>query len=362
VSEKTTTATPSGRRRNRRLRILLYCALGLLAGQVAVLLLLKGDGDAPDAPGTNTEVAQATPPTEKTTPSASRTPTASVADAAPSEPAPNTGTAATAPPDAALSGAVATSEQATPTPPANETFRDKKARLAAQRAEEERRRRAAEDERRRTDEERRKRLDEERRLAEAQRMAQERRRLEEEQRRDEDEQRRRAEEQRLQDERRRLEEERRKAEEARLAEERRRLQEEKRRLEEEREKGLNKEPSEALVIVINSRAGTGSVSSAQLRDIYMGQTRSWPNGVAVRPFNRPTNTGAGKKFFSRVVSYAKFKQFWDSAPSAMSGQRPPAIPDANVLVSRVASTAGAVGYVLESELPSDTRGLKLVKF
>jgi len=150
-----------------------------------------------------------------------------------------------------------------------------------------------------------------------------------------------------------------KAEQERMERQRLQGQLERQRADQQR---AERERNDPLMMVISLRSGVGSLSSSDIQAIYLGRSLYWPNGLPVHPFNRPASSGAGKKFYSDVLgmSSSRYREYWDSGP--LGGSRPDAISDAEVLVGRIAATPGAVGYLLESELPSvDTRGVKVIR-
>jgi hypothetical protein len=172
----------------------------------------------------------------------------------------------------------------------------------------------------------------------------------------------------------RLEAEKVASEKARLEAERKRLELEKAQLENAKNEPpplLNTPPKpvqpagspEVLVVLINPSAGGSSLSRDEIRNIYFGRTNIWPNGRATRAFNRPASSAAGRKFFGIVLrtSSASFREHWSSLQMSGSGIAPSTIGSAESMIARVAGTAGAIGYVLESELPADLKGLRIIR-
>ena len=61
------------------------------------------------------------------------------------------------------------------------------------------------------------------------------------------------------------------------------------------------------------------------------------------------------------ASAASFREHWSSLQMSGSGIAPSTIGSAESMIARVAGTAGAIGYVLESELPADLKGLRIIR-
>jgi chemotaxis protein histidine kinase CheA len=116
------------------------------------------------------------------------------------------------------------------------------------------------------------------------------------------------------------------------------------------------------VLVLVLGPGVSGASREAIRNVYLGKTSVWPNGTTARPMNRPSGSAAGRKFFGGVLgmSGGEFKEHWSSLQLSGGGIAPSTISSAETMVAKVAATRGGIGYVLESELPSNTSGVKLV--
>lgn len=118
---------------------------------------------------------------------------------------------------------------------------------------------------------------------------------------------------------------------------------------------------DVLVLVLGP--GTPSVSTDQIRNVYLGRTTVWPNGTTARPMNRPAGTTAAKKFFGGILrmSAGAFVEHWSEIQLGGGGIAPATVSSGKVTVAKVAATSGGFGYVMESELPENTTGVRLVR-
>lgn len=121
---------------------------------------------------------------------------------------------------------------------------------------------------------------------------------------------------------------------------------------------------DVLVVVVSSRAGAGSLSREEIRNIYTGKTTFWPNNTPVRAYNRPAGSQAGRKFFRSLLgmSSSAFREHWNELQLSGGGIAPATVTSAESILARVAGASGAIGYVLESELPADVSGVRLIRF
>lgn len=179
-------------------------------------------------------------------------------------------------------------------------------------------------------------------------------------------------------ERKRIEQERMAAETARAEEERQRAartkaeQEAAARAEEQarrdaeakaKKQAVTPAPAKPDVLVLVFGPGTPSASHDQIRGVYLGQTSVWPNGTAARPINRPLSTTAARKFYGGVLrtSADQFADTWNTLQLSGGGIKPPTVASGKAAVAKVASTRGGFTYAMESELPADISGVRLVR-
>ena len=121
---------------------------------------------------------------------------------------------------------------------------------------------------------------------------------------------------------------------------------------------------DVLVVLVSSRAGSDSLSREEIRNIYFGKTTFWPNNTPVRAYNRPAGSPAGRKFFRSLLgmSSGAFREHWNERQLSGGGIAPATVTSAESIVARVAGASGAIGYALESELPADVSGVRLIRF
>lgn len=118
---------------------------------------------------------------------------------------------------------------------------------------------------------------------------------------------------------------------------------------------------DVLVLVLGP--GTPSVSADQIRNVYLGRTSVWPNGTIARPLNRPAGTTAARKFYGGILKMnaGAFSEHWSEIQLGGGGIAPGTVSSGKVTVAKVAATTGGFGYVMESELPENTNGVRLVR-
>ena len=121
---------------------------------------------------------------------------------------------------------------------------------------------------------------------------------------------------------------------------------------------------DVLVVLVSSRVGSSSLSREDIRNIYTGKTTFWPNNTPVRVYNRPAGSPAGRKFYRSLLgmSHGSFREHWNELQLSGGGIAPATVSSGESMLARIAGSSGAIGYVLESELPADVSGVRLIRF
>jgi ABC-type phosphate transport system substrate-binding protein len=117
-----------------------------------------------------------------------------------------------------------------------------------------------------------------------------------------------------------------------------------------------------LVLVVHAENKVKRLDKQHLRSIYLGQTTFWASDVRVKPFNRVHDSASGKPFFRDVLGMtpARYRHTWQKQQLAGQGVEPEVVATAAGLVARVASSAGGIGYILESEAGAADARVRLI--
>jgi ABC-type phosphate transport system substrate-binding protein len=117
-----------------------------------------------------------------------------------------------------------------------------------------------------------------------------------------------------------------------------------------------------LVLVVHAKNEVKRLDRQRLRSIYLGQTTFWASDVRVKPFNRVHDSASGKPFFRDVLGMtpARYRHTWQKQQLAGQGVEPEVVATAAGLVARVASSAGGIGYILESEAGAADARVRLI--
>lgn len=120
---------------------------------------------------------------------------------------------------------------------------------------------------------------------------------------------------------------------------------------------------QALMVVVNSRAGVRSVSRDELESMFVLTRRSWPNGTRVVVLNLENGTPE-RTYFDHVVlgmSPTQVARFWIDRRTRGGGDAPTRVPSAAMVMKVIPALTGSVGYVPEGPIvPGMTKVARIV--
>ena len=113
----------------------------------------------------------------------------------------------------------------------------------------------------------------------------------------------------------------------------------------------------AEVVVIGNPAGPDSISSNQVRDLYLNRSKALPDGQNAKPFELPEGNAIRGEFHNKVTGRndAQLKAFWSQQVFTGRGQPPEEAGNPSAMKARVASTPGAIGYIDSSDVDDSVK-------
>jgi hypothetical protein len=117
-----------------------------------------------------------------------------------------------------------------------------------------------------------------------------------------------------------------------------------------------------LAVVVNKSTTLATMSSADLRQMIIGEKLKWPDGKKVILLTTPANSPERALMLKAVckMNDATLKRYCMHA--AFTGQElvtPKEVPTAAALKEIVAKTPGAIGCILASDLDDTVKPLKV---
>jgi ABC-type phosphate transport system substrate-binding protein len=115
-----------------------------------------------------------------------------------------------------------------------------------------------------------------------------------------------------------------------------------------------------VVIIANKSVPVSSITSATLKLIYLGKKNTWSDGSVIVPVTLQSG-GTHEAFLSQFIekSSSQYSSFWKQAIFTGEGTPPRSFATMSELVSYVANTPGAIGYVTAGASMEEVKVLKV---
>jgi ABC-type phosphate transport system substrate-binding protein len=104
--------------------------------------------------------------------------------------------------------------------------------------------------------------------------------------------------------------------------------------------------AEDLLVITNRSVPVTELTKGEIKQIYLGQTKMWSNGVKVA-FSKLGKGDVSQKFIKEYVekNESMYDRYWKKKVFTGGGKPPVAFDKEKDLVEYVESTKGAIGYV-----------------
>jgi ABC-type phosphate transport system substrate-binding protein len=111
-----------------------------------------------------------------------------------------------------------------------------------------------------------------------------------------------------------------------------------------------------IVVIANSKAGLTALTPAQVEDIFMGRTSTFPNGKAAQAVDHAL---LRPDFYRRLVNrpIEQIDAYWARIVFTGRNVPPPQLPGDGAVLAAVRKSETAIGYLDKSTVPKDVRVL-----
>lgn len=125
---------------------------------------------------------------------------------------------------------------------------------------------------------------------------------------------------------------------------------------------INSSANADLVIIGHPDYDTGTLDTQNVRRLFLGERRSFPNGNHATPINHRVGSPDRKEFFSLVLSMpeASHKRHWKRKIATGGGNSPDELGSHDAVLKSVASTPGSIGYIDSSKVDDSVKVLLTV--
>ena len=116
-----------------------------------------------------------------------------------------------------------------------------------------------------------------------------------------------------------------------------------------------------IAVIVNKSAGISTANASTVSDIYSLSTKEWKDGSPIVVFDQKTDGATRTKFYEFIgKSPIELKKIWMRIQLSGEGKAPAAVSSDDEMVQKVASTAGAIGFVAASKATGDVKVIATV--
>ena len=117
-----------------------------------------------------------------------------------------------------------------------------------------------------------------------------------------------------------------------------------------------------LAIIGHPDSETGELDAQNVRKLFLGERKAFPNGHHATPINHTAGSPDRKEFFSLVLSMpeASHKRHWKRKMARGAGSPPSELGSHDAVLKSIASTPGSIGYIDASKVDGSVKVLLTV--
>jgi ABC-type phosphate transport system substrate-binding protein len=118
-----------------------------------------------------------------------------------------------------------------------------------------------------------------------------------------------------------------------------------------------------VVVVVSAKSPVGSLSKAQVEDLFLGKTIRFPDGSLAVAVDQAEGSAVRDEFYDKVLgkSAAQIKAYWSKIIFTGRGQPPHSVPNTIEMMKRVGSDPTAIGYINRDMLNDSVRAVFQVR-
>lgn len=102
-----------------------------------------------------------------------------------------------------------------------------------------------------------------------------------------------------------------------------------------------------IAVIVSSDNANASISSADISKMFLGKTKSFPNGSQATPIDQNDGNPAREEFNSKVLdkSESQLKSYWSRLIFTGKGTPPKQLADDAAVKAAVAGNPEMIGYI-----------------
>jgi ABC-type phosphate transport system substrate-binding protein len=114
-----------------------------------------------------------------------------------------------------------------------------------------------------------------------------------------------------------------------------------------------------LAIIGHPDSDTGTVDIQSVKKLFLGERKSFPNGLHASPVNHVTGSPDRKVFFSSVMSMSEsgYSRHWKRKLSTSAAHLPAEVASYDEVLEIVANTPGSIAYINADQVDDSVKVL-----
>ena len=119
--------------------------------------------------------------------------------------------------------------------------------------------------------------------------------------------------------------------------------------------------SSQVAVIVHRQVAEDSIDQTRLLDFYTGEIRRWDSGARVVPFDLKAKGDTRDRFFEFVgKSSSRMRSIWLKRMLSGEGDPPEALETEDQMISRVATTPGAIGFINKERVNDSVKVLVVI--
>ena len=118
-----------------------------------------------------------------------------------------------------------------------------------------------------------------------------------------------------------------------------------------------------LAIIGHPDSETGELDTQNVRKLFLGERKAFPNGHRATPINHTVGSPDRKEFFSLVLNMPEktHKRHWKRKIAVGAGNSPTEVGSHSAVLKSIADTPGSIGYIDASKVDDTVKVLFTVQ-
>ena len=118
-----------------------------------------------------------------------------------------------------------------------------------------------------------------------------------------------------------------------------------------------------LAIIGHPDSDTGDLDIQNVKKLFLGERKSFPNGIHAKPVNHVAGSPDRKEFFSSVLNMpeSSHSRHWKRKIAVGAGNSPAERSSHTDILESIANTPGSIGYIDASKVDDTVKVLFIVQ-